>query len=146
MMTLPRTQQRALDAIAAALQASEPRLAAMFAMFGRLTEDDAAPRREELPTLRWYRLVLLRPSRLLRAARHRPAGPRRARERRQRVVRALILGQVALAVVIGAVLLGLTSHSSPACGKGDTARVARFTGRAAVPDLGCALSAERGGR
>ena len=39
-MSLPARQQRALDAMAGTLQAGEPHLAAMFAIFTRLSEGD----------------------------------------------------------------------------------------------------------
>jgi hypothetical protein len=141
-MSLPRAQQRTLDAMAAKLRASEPRLAAMFAMFARLTGDDANPLREEMPARRWYRIAVLQPWRLLR----RPGASRQPRQSRRLLVRALILSQVAIAVAIGVFLMGLTSHSGPACGKDQSARIARFTGRAAVPEPACPLSAGRGGR
>jgi hypothetical protein len=142
-MSLTRAQQRTLDAIAAVLQASEPRMAAMFAMFGRLTNQEPTPGREQLPVRRWYRVLLLR---LCGVIRPRHGTPRRAGRRRP-VVRALIFSQVALAAVLGAVLLGLSSsHSEPTCSKNQTTQIARFTGRAAVPALGCSISAERPGR
>jgi hypothetical protein len=47
-VSLPAGQQRALDGIESALQAGEPRLASMFAIFTRLARDEAAPRRESL--------------------------------------------------------------------------------------------------
>lgn len=48
-MSLPAAQQRVLDGIAEGLQASEPRLFAMFAMFTRLTRNEPTPGREQLP-------------------------------------------------------------------------------------------------
>jgi hypothetical protein len=48
-MTLPAAQQRALDGMAEAMRASEPRLVSMFAMFTRLTGNEVAPGREQLP-------------------------------------------------------------------------------------------------
>jgi hypothetical protein len=139
MMSLPRCQQRALDAMAAGLQATEPRLAAMFAMFARLATDEAAPGREQLPPTRWYVVVLGRLRALLRVPRRRS---RSGRAPRRRARRTLIFGQVAIAAVICAVLLGLTSHAGPGCGRGQPAHVAsRFTGRATVPQVSCALSA-----
>jgi hypothetical protein len=48
-MSLPAAQQRVLDGMAEAMRASEPRLVSMFAMFTRLTTNEAAPGREQLP-------------------------------------------------------------------------------------------------
>jgi hypothetical protein len=47
-VSLPAGQQRALDGIESALQAREPRLASMFAIFTRLAGDEAVPRTESL--------------------------------------------------------------------------------------------------
>jgi hypothetical protein len=47
-VSLPACQQRALDRIESTLQACEPRLASMFAIFTRLARDEAVPRTESL--------------------------------------------------------------------------------------------------
>jgi hypothetical protein len=47
-MSLPARQRRRLEGIEDKLRSSDPRLAAMFAMFGRLTRDEDMPRIEEL--------------------------------------------------------------------------------------------------
>ena len=47
-MSLPSKQQRVLDRIESILQDSDPRLAAMFVIFTRLTRDEEMPRLEEL--------------------------------------------------------------------------------------------------
>ncbi len=62
-MTLPASQQRALDAIDDVLQSAEPRLATMFGVFTDLTRLDAMPAAETLEPRPWW-------------ARHRLAGPR----------------------------------------------------------------------
>jgi hypothetical protein len=46
VVSLPASQQRALDAIESALQEREPRLASMFTIFTRLARDEAVPRTE----------------------------------------------------------------------------------------------------
>ena len=66
-MTLPACQQRALDAMESALEASEPRMKAMFAIFTRLTKDEEPTGAERLPHRRplWRRsgfLYLLVPA------------------------------------------------------------------------------------
>jgi hypothetical protein len=48
-MSLPACQQRALDAMESTLEASEPRMKAMFAMFTRLTKDEEPTEAERLP-------------------------------------------------------------------------------------------------
>ncbi len=47
-MSLPAAQQRVLDGMAEALRDSEPRMAAMFAIFTRLSGSEVAPGREQL--------------------------------------------------------------------------------------------------
>jgi hypothetical protein len=47
-MTLPASQQHLLEGIAGELRTTEPRLAGMFAVFTRLTRDEALPRAEQL--------------------------------------------------------------------------------------------------
>ena len=58
-MTLPAAQQRALDRMEGALQASEPQLASMFTMFARLNAEEpvgAEPLARPRPRrLRWLR-------------------------------------------------------------------------------------------
>ncbi len=55
-MGLPARQRRALDGIESGLRISDPRLAAMFFIFGRLTRDEDMPRIEELR----HRLAIMR--------------------------------------------------------------------------------------
>ena len=55
-MSLPTGQQQVLDRIEGDLEAGEPRLRSMFAIFTRLTRDEGAPRTESLRPegpLRW---------------------------------------------------------------------------------------------
>jgi hypothetical protein len=47
-MGLPARQRRVLESIESKLRGSDPRLAAMFAIFARLTRDEEIPRIEEL--------------------------------------------------------------------------------------------------
>ena len=65
-MYLPARQQRALDAIEGALEASAPRLTAMFAMFTRLTRGEPPTDRERLSparaSVRWRHALLLLPA------------------------------------------------------------------------------------
>jgi hypothetical protein len=95
-MGLPARQRRRLDDIEDKLRSSDPRLAAMFAIFGRLTRDEEMPRIEELAhraavlalrTRLWLAAVAARlrftrrPKASPRPASPRPAGPRPASPR-----------------------------------------------------------------
>ena len=75
-MTLPPSQQHALNAIDDVLQSAEPRLATMFGVFTDLTRMEAMPAAETLPPAPWW----------ARWARHRlPGHPvRRSQARRFR--------------------------------------------------------------
>ncbi len=60
-MSLPAGQQALLNGVDRALEARDPRLAAMFAIFTKLTSDDGPPRTERLerasrPVLVWLRV------------------------------------------------------------------------------------------
>jgi hypothetical protein len=52
---LPAGQQQVLDRIESELEACEPRLRSMFAIFTRLTRDEGAPRTESLLPARRFR-------------------------------------------------------------------------------------------
>src|SRR5215469_12259916 len=103
-MSLPAAQQRILDGIADRLGRTEPRLAAKYAMFTRLCGNDGLPRREQLSRRQGRHSsalmaciagLLTRPTRLTREAR-----------RTWRLV--LIASQVAVAIVLLSVLVGLS--------------------------------------
>src|SRR5579859_344879 len=53
-MSLPASQQRVLDSIENRLSTREPRLASMFAIFTRLTSNEALPRLEALNASPWW--------------------------------------------------------------------------------------------
>ena len=78
-MTLPPSQQHALNAIDDVLQSAEPRLATMFGVFTDLTRMEAMPAAETLPPGPWW----------ARWARHRLPGhlARTSRARRFRAGR-----------------------------------------------------------
>jgi hypothetical protein len=110
-MSLPAGQQRALDAIADGICTSEPKLASMFAIFGRLSRNDLPPRREQLtadPGIRgWLTAV---PSRLWAGL---PGGQTEPGRRTWR--RALILGQLTIAAVVLVVFMAVTAHPAGKC-------------------------------
>lgn len=76
-MGLPARQRRALEGIEDKLRSSDPKLAAMFLIFGRLTRDEDMPRIEELRHR--AAMLLLRIRLCLRAA-----GRRLSRSERRR--------------------------------------------------------------
>ena len=53
-MTLPASQQHALDAIDDVLRSAEPQLATMFGVFTHVTRQEAMPAVETLPPGRWW--------------------------------------------------------------------------------------------
>jgi hypothetical protein len=127
-MSLPVGQQRVLDDIEDVLQASEPRLASMYAIFTRLTKNELRPRREELPVGR-LRLARLRRClsvrRVVRAITPKGWGP---------VPRALVLAQMIMVLAGVGVLIGLTVHTvntvRGACSSGPGAQSALTHARA----------------
>ena len=86
-MGLPAVQQRVLDRIEGTLKASEPHLAAMFAIFARLSAGEAVIRESLARRRRWW---WPRPGAALSA---------------------LVLVPVMLAVILTGVLLGAPSHA-----------------------------------
>lgn len=112
-MGLPAGQQRALDGIEDALQACEPRLAARFDVFTRLTHGEDFPRPEQLGRRRrgpWRILADHLPRRETRAG-----GRRWARGRLATRSRAMLLLPFALLEMTLA-LLGSSVTSAQACG------------------------------
>jgi hypothetical protein len=106
-MSLPAGQQKILDRIEAALRDSDPRLMALFVMFGRLTRDEEMPRVEELKA----RLVRFRAW-----AACRTAPVRRLAARRSERIRAVVFFPAALAAMTCALVIGAGSPSGPRCG------------------------------
>ena len=53
-MTLPASQQRALDAIDSDLRGADTRLASMFRVFAELTRLEKMPPRETIQAVRWW--------------------------------------------------------------------------------------------
>ena len=96
-MSLPASQRRILDRIDRTLRDSDPRLAALFSIFTRLTWDEEIPRIEEVR------------ARLARfggwIARRTRAGPRRIPRPSDRV-KAILFFPAALAAVACALLIG----------------------------------------
>jgi hypothetical protein len=106
-MGLPASQRRILERIENALRGSDPRLAALFSIFTRLTSDEEMPRIEQVRAkatlvLLWIRYRLVAFARWF-------AAPRRAR------LRTALFFPVALAIVASAVLVGAGFPSASRC-------------------------------
>jgi hypothetical protein len=103
-MTLPASQQRALDAIDDVLQSAEPRLATMFGVFTHVTRQEAMPAVETLPPGRWWTRYHL-PGRPYRPGRQRHSSRRRAGGRLGRIVLVPLL----LAATVSVLIVSLAS-------------------------------------
>jgi hypothetical protein len=140
-MTLPASQQHALDAIDDVLQSSEPRLATMFGVFTDLTRLEAMPPVETLPPGRWWTRHGLPGPRYrpgwLAHQRHR-SGQQRYQHRRRatRRLRQIVLVPLLLLAAVSLLIVGLVS-SGPAgrrgCGQAVAAVMASRL-RSAVSD------------
>jgi len=106
-VTLPAAQQRVLDRIEGALQASEPQLASMFTMFTRLAADE--PVGVEPP------------------ARPRPQRPRWLRA--GTTIYAFVLVPVMFAMITIGALLSSRAHSVATCETGYSAGGSPWVGR-----------------
>jgi hypothetical protein len=103
-MSLPAGQQRVLDGMERALQASEPHMASMFAIFARLNEGSEPVGAEPLKRRRWWGL-------------QRRGLQRRVLQQGRGVYAAALIPVVFIMVVAG-VLLGGSAHGLTTCGSG----------------------------
>jgi hypothetical protein len=106
-MGLPASQRRILERIEHALRGSDPRLAALFSIFTRLTSDEEMPRIEQVRAK--AAIFLHRIGYRLVAFARWFAAPRRAR------MRTALFFPVALAIVASAVLAGAGFPSASRC-------------------------------
>jgi hypothetical protein len=102
-MGLPVRQRRVLERIDSALRGSDPKLAALYAIFARLTRDEEMPRAEQLRhrallALAWMRLTFAAIGRRL----HFRLGPR------QRIV---LFFPLALALAVTSIVFAARSSS-----------------------------------
>jgi hypothetical protein len=114
-MGLPAGQQRVLDRMEDALRLSEPRLAAMYAMFGKLTKNEAWPLREQLPAVSgrqsWPAKLrsITFPGRVLAGLIGRRGAHRARRPAGRRPLgRALLLGHMVAVLAVLGLLVGLS--------------------------------------
>ncbi|MGH3300813.1 MAG: hypothetical protein ACRDOK_03840 [Streptosporangiaceae bacterium] len=108
-MGLPVRQRMKLDHIDRTLRGTDPRLAALYAIFARLTREEEIPRIEQLrhgvmARLAWLRLVLAAIARRLHIRfRFRP---------RQRIV---LFYPLAIALTVGSIVLAVRSGPTRSC-------------------------------
>jgi hypothetical protein len=125
---LPARQRRVLDRIEDSLEGTDPRLATMFAIFGRLTRDEEMPRIEEL---RHRLAIMFLRIRLWLAGRGRVRGrvPGRVRgrlhapTRRRRPV--ALLFPIALVMATATIVLVARFGGSPRCSAAGSAATAK---------------------
>jgi len=115
-MTLPASQQHALDAIDEVFQSAEPRLATMFGVFTHLTGQETMPTVETLPPGRWWTRYRL-PGRHYRPGRQQYPRGQRADRRLSRVVLLPLL----LIAAAGLLISSLISAGSAGRGCGQAA-------------------------
>jgi len=101
-MSLPASQQRVLDGMERALQASEPHMASMYAIFARLNQGTEPAGAEPLKRRRWR-------------------GPRPGAGPSGRAMYAMALIPVLFIMVVAGVLLGGSAHGLTTCGSGSAA-------------------------
>jgi len=105
-VSLPARQQRVLDRIERKLVASDPLLHSWFAIFSRLTRDEDMPRIEE---------VRARLTRFGNWISRRTAPVRRRIPRPSARVKAILFFPVALAAMVGALIIGASGPAMQRC-------------------------------
>ncbi|MGB6454170.1 MAG: hypothetical protein WBH47_06720 [Streptosporangiaceae bacterium] len=106
-MGLPVRQRMKLDHLDRMLRGADPKLAALYAIFGRLTRDEEIPRIEQLrhgvlKRLAWLRAVLAAIARRLHIRFH----------PRQRIV---LFYPLAIALTVGSIVLAVRSGPTRSC-------------------------------
>ena len=119
-MSLPASQQRALDAIDSDLRVGDTRLASMFRVFTELTRLEKMPRIETLQPARWWTGGLSWP------------WQRTGRNR----LGALVLVPLLLAATLSLLLLTVLTTSPVRSGR--CAQTTLFTAPVRLADTGCA--------
>jgi hypothetical protein len=114
-MTLPASQQHALDVIDDVLQSAEPRLATMFGVFTHLTRQEAMPAVETLPPSRWWARYRLPGQRYRPGRQRQPRGPR-AGHRLGRVVLVPLLLIAAVSLLVSS-LISASTAGRRGCGQ-----------------------------
>jgi hypothetical protein len=115
-MGLPARQRRTLGRIEIALRGSDPRLAALYAIFARLNRDEEMPRIEQLRhtvIVAWYRLRRTVSAFFGRLFGRRGHGPRRVRVVPRQ--RAVLFFPLALILAIVSIVYAARSSSGDTC-------------------------------
>ena len=156
-MTLPPSQQHALNAIDDVLQSAEPRLATMFGVFTDLTRMEAMPAAETLQPGPWWARHQL-PGRLARRARARrvragrpgrPGSGRWPGRQAGRQLGRIVLIPVLLLAAASLLVVSLVSSGSSGkrgCGYAVTAAMLPGLGRVATGTSGSGGAACPAGR
>jgi hypothetical protein len=116
-MGLPVRQRMKLDHIDRTLRGTDPRLVALYAIFGRLTRDEEIPRIEQFrhgiaARLAWFRMVL-------------GAIARRLHIRFRRRQRIVLFYPLAIALTVGSIVLAVRSGPVKSCLPSRTAATAK---------------------
>ena len=129
-MGLPARQRKVLDRIEDSLRGSDPRLAAMFTIFGRLTRNEEMPRIEEL---RHRIAILLLRIRFWMAP---VTGWLRRRFRKRRPL--AVLFPLALVMATATIVLVARFGSSPRCAGATAVATAKQNPRGRlIPNRNC---------
>jgi hypothetical protein len=122
-MSLPARQRRVLEHIETALRGSDPKLAALYAIFGRLTRGEQMPAFEQLR--RGFMVV----------ARLRPRPATAAAGHRARLVprqRAVLLFPLAIALAVASLVLATTTSARTPCTRVRTVAASSSLGSASL--------------
>jgi hypothetical protein len=127
-MGLPVRQRMVLDHMDRTLRGSDPKLAGLYAIFGRLTREEAMPRFEELrhgllAKLAWLRLMLAAIAMRLHIR------PRRRHRPRQRIV---LFYPLAIALAVGSIVLAVRSGPAKSCLPARTPAAAKNVSRVSL--------------
>jgi hypothetical protein len=120
-MGLPARQRRVLERIESTLRGSDPRLAALYAIFAKLTRDEEMPRIEQLrqgASVLFARLRLVSAAVLARL--HIPIGPRQ---------RAALFFPLAIALAAVSIVFAVRSGPGSGCTPVRTVAAAKYTAK-----------------
>lgn len=139
-MTLPASQQRALDQIDTDLRAADRRLASMFRVFTELTQREIMPLAETFQPVRWWTRAGRRGARRQRCTLRdcRRPGHRGLGWRLGRRLGTIVLVPLLLAATLS--LLLLTMLTTRPTGSGRCAQTAAFMAPVRLAATGCGAS------
>jgi hypothetical protein len=123
-MGLPVRQRRVLERIESALRGSDPKLAALYAIFARLNRDEEMPRAEQMRHRAL--LALARFQLFLAAARarlHLPSLPRQ---------RAVLFFPLAVAIAVVSILFAVRSSPGSSCTPVKSVAAAKYVAKSSL--------------